>query len=204
MLGVVVRQITPASVRPFCLKWVENVQRPHIEGNTNRADHDWDWLTLIPTLTFAAGARRNPRMFQICTAETGFPLAMISLLETERHPVDHSQTSVFAWYLAGAPSSAVEAQGSPKLLMSAALDVAITVSLNGPARGQLWLHAAPEGGQRLMDWYAKQSLVPIARNVRLPGSLVAPRRNDGRYFQLDPGDALRVSSRMDKYRNRTE
>ena len=42
---------------------------------------------------------------------------------------------------------------APKLIATAALDVVITVSINGVTNGRLWLHAAPEGGARLLDWH---------------------------------------------------
>ncbi len=104
-------------------------------------------------------------MFQVCLADNDFPIGMVSILETERWPEEPSLPAVFAWYLTGAPASAVLAHGAPKLLMAAALDVAVTVSLNGPSEGRLWLHASPEGGQKLVDWYAARGLEPLAQGL---------------------------------------
>ena len=140
-------------------------------------------------------------MFQICLAEDDFPFAMIAILENERWIWDHRQPAVDLWYLAEAPAAAVAARGAPKLLGAAALDVAVTASLNGAANGHLWLHAAPEGGGRLLDWYARRRLERVPLGTRLPGPRILGRVNDGRYFYVDPGNVKLVSGSMEEYRS---
>jgi hypothetical protein len=183
-----------------CVHWVDLVHRPFIAGDLARADRDWDWRWQIPMLTFGGGMARRPRMFQLCLAADDFPLAMISLLENERWIGDHSQSAVYLWYLAGAPAKAVERCGKPKLLTAAALDIAVSVSLNGPAQGRLWLHAAPEGGDTLVNWYHSRGLEAVPKNSSLPGPRLSERINDGRYFRLTPTTARVASSMMDGYR----
>jgi hypothetical protein len=86
------------------------------------------------------------------------------------------------------------------MLTAAALDIAVTVSLNGAARGRLWLHAAPEGGRRLMQWYENQGLEHVDGDATLPGPRLGGRQNDGRYFQLTPATAAAFSDRLQAYR----
>jgi hypothetical protein len=194
-------RVTAVRTPAACRRWVDLVHTPFIEGDTTRADFDWDWEWMIPRLTVTAGMRRKPRLFQVNLAQDNFPVGMVSMLEHERWPEDRSQKAVFVWYLTAAPGPAVSKYGAPKKLMQAALDVGVTVALNGSAQGRLWLHAAPEGGQKLFDWYGKQGLVNIASDVILPSARYPVRVNDGRYFQLTPEQARQVSSNMDGFRS---
>jgi hypothetical protein len=187
--------------RELCDRWVSQVHGPFIEGDTSRADAEWDWDLEIPGLTFAIGIRRRPRLLQLHTADDGFPLGMVALLENERWIGRHQEPAVYVWYLAGAPSAAfAKRREIPKLLTAATLDSAITLSLNGPAEGRLWLHAAPEGGERLLEWYSGVGLERVPERIRLPGPVLRPRRNDGRYFRLMRATAVTVSSRLTEYR----
>jgi hypothetical protein len=183
-----------------CDRWMDLVHQPFITGDLSRADHDWNWNRITP-ITFGLGGRRRPRMFQLCLAVDDFPLAMMSLLANERWIGDQSQSAVYLWYLAAAPAKAVEQRGAPKLLTAAKLDVAVSVSLNGATQGRLWLHAAPEGGEKLLGWYDRQGLERVPIEATLPGPIVLGRSNDGRYFRLTPTIAEVVSSGMNVYRN---
>ena len=123
-------------------RWIDLVHEPFIAKDKQRADWDWDWRIEIPTLTFGIGITKRPRIYQLCLAEDLFPLAMIAVLETERWIWNHRQSALFLWYMTGAPAAAVASRRNPKLITSAALDMALTISLNGRANGRLWLHAA--------------------------------------------------------------
>lgn len=184
----------------LCASWMDLVHDRFIADDATRADRDWDWRWEIPLLTFGGGLVRRPRMFQLCLAATNFPLAMVSLLENERWIEDTSQSSVFVWYLTGAPRQAVVAHGTPKLLTAAALDIAVAVSLNGAAQGRLWLHAAPEGGTALLDWYQRRGLKRVPAEATLPGPLLRRRVNDGRYFYLTTTTGELASTTMSDYR----
>lgn len=174
---------------------------PYIRDDPARPDRDWDWLYRIPMLTFAVGAVRRPRLFQLSLADTDFPLGMVALLENERWPDDPDLPAVYVWYLTGAPSAAVAGRGDPRLLTTATLDIAVTVGLNGAAHGRLWLHALPEGGETLSDWYVAKGLQYVAPGVSLPSSVFLARENDGRYFQLTTRGAEDFSRRLDGYRS---
>jgi hypothetical protein len=139
-------------------------------------------------------------MFQLSSAASDFPLGMVALLENERSIGSEKQSAVYLWYLTGAPKAAVSHLGSPKLLTVAALDIAVTISLNGAAQGRLWLHAAPEGGVELMDWYRNLQLEQVAPGEGLPQPSVNIRKNDGRYFRFDINSALQFSQKLDRFR----
>lgn len=198
---VLVREIGP-TVKPSyrAQRWETLVHAPFIRRDPARSDRDWDWLYGIPVLTFAVGAARRPRLFQLSLAGPDFPLGMVALLENERWPADHALPAVYVWYLTGAPSAAVTRWGDPRLLTTATLDIAVTVGLNGAAHGRLWLHALPEGGGTLSQWYTAKGLETIAPSVALPSSIFLARENDGRYFQLTTRGAEAFSRRLDGYR----
>lgn len=184
-----------------CGRWTDLVQAPFIRGDAKRADRDWDWRWQIPLLAFGGGLARRPRMFQLCLAADDFPVGMLALLENERWIGDHTQSAVYVWYLAGAPAAAVADRGAPKWLTTAMLDVAVAVGLNGAAQGRLWLHAAPEGGTPLLDWYRGRGLEQVSGDVILPGPRLAERVNDGRYFRLTRSLSEAFCSRLDGYRS---
>jgi len=200
---VVVREISGATISlrtpDRVVKWMTSVHDPYISGMAERADSTWRW-NRIAKIVFGVGALRKPRMLQLCARGSNFPLGMVAILENERWPGDPRKPAVFVWYLSAAPPRAVMDQGGQKALTAATLDIAVTISLNGPAEGRLWLHAAPAGGETLMDYYLKRGLEPIPRNAIIPGSMIAPRDNDGRYFKLTEESAITLSQKMEKYR----
>ena len=196
------REVRP-TLRPSlrARKWERQVQAPFIRGDGTRTDKDWDWLYQIPVLTFAVGAGRRPRLFQLSLSQDDFPIGMVALLEHERWPRDQDLPAVFVWYMTGAPHRAVCGRGGPRLLTTATLDIAVTVGLNGAARGRLWLHAAPEGGLPLLRWYHDKGLEMVPPDLVLPSSRLVPRENDGRYLQLTGCGAAAFSRRLDGYRS---
>ena len=198
---VAVREVPlPMVSSGLCRTWVEKVHDPFIRPDPDRADRDWDWKWQIPILSLGTILQRRPHIFQLCLEENGFPIAMVALLERERWIADHRVPAVYVWYLTGAPATAVQEHGSPKLITAAALDIAIIVSLEGGSRGHLWLHAAPEGGDRLLRWYANRGLDRVSIELPLPGPRLVPRQNDGRYFWLRPEKATVASGLMEEYR----
>lgn len=191
---------TPMRQSSRCRRWMELVHERFIRPDESRADRNWDWRWQIPLITFGGGLARRPRMFQLCRASDSFPLGMLALLENERSINDHSQPAVYVWYLTGAPEAAVQDKGAPKGITTAVLDIAVTLSLNGPAQGRLWLHADRGGGERLLDWYRSKGLESVAPDITLPGPAVVGRPNDGRYLQLDEARARQVSDRLAGWR----
>ena len=191
---------TPMRQSSRCRRWMELVHDGFIRPDPGRVDRNWDWRWQIPLITFGGGLVRRPRMFQLCRASDAFPLGMLALLENERSINDHAQSAVYVWYLTGAPDNAVRDRGAPKGITTAVLDIAVTLSLNGPAQGRLWLHAHPVGGERLLDWYRSRGLASVPPDTILPGPAIVGRPNDGRYLHLDEAGALEVSHRLAGWR----
>jgi hypothetical protein len=131
---------------------------------------------------------------------------MSLLVETYADLADSRLESVFLWYLSPAPEEFFRsgrgrlAGAVPKALMAIGMDMAITHSYNIMKRGRVGLHAAPEGGRALVDWYKdpeRGGMIVIPKHQSLAGGW---RRNDGRYFYHDEATAFAVSRRLDSLR----
>jgi hypothetical protein len=186
-----------------CRRWMEQVHEPFIAPDQTRCDRTWDWRWQIPLIAFGGGLVRRPRLFQLCAGLDDYPIGMVALLENERWVDDEGRSAVYVWYLSAAPRTALTQFPGVGLVGRATLDLAVTISLNGAPKGRLWLHADPEGGDELMAWYGAQGLSPVSRDARptLPGAVVRPRRNDGRYFCLIEARARAVSRDLNRYRS---
>ena len=86
----------------------------------------------------------------------------------------------------------------------AALDTALVISLQGAAKGRLWLHADPNGGTALPGWYALNAAatrIPEGAFGSLPGDLArGVRSNDGRYFAFTHETAIWAYKRFAAFR----
>lgn len=183
-----------------CKEWVDRVHTPFIAKRPDRTDRTWDWRNLIPALTFGVGSQRGPLIVQLRRQSDGFPLAMAAMLSNERWITNHGQPSIFLWYLTGAPKWAFAGQNAPKSITAAALDTAVAISLNGPSNGRTWLHAAPAGGDALLQWYRTRGLQPVDAAQPLPGPLGRRRPNDGRYFFHNHDSAKLACRSLHSYR----
>jgi hypothetical protein len=183
---------------------------PQIKADPNRADAKWPpWFPIIGVATLGL-VRRKGRIFHLAVATTDTPAAMIAILEQERWIEDHRQAAVFVWYVSTAPSAYFQKCGianQPKLLGRAALDIAVTLAMPGPAKGKLWLHADRNGGSQLACWYGTETgLTKInpAAIPQLPGLTLLsnpfPRNNDGRYFCLTEDTAEWAHKGLDEWR----
>ena len=79
------------------------------------------------------------------------------------------------------------------------LDIAVTHAFNHDLEGRTELHAAPEGGERLVSWYKNQGMKMFPKDGKLPLGRQL-RGNDGRYFHFSGVDAIIFSQKLDKYR----
>lgn len=188
--------------------WDANIQ-PKIDRDSTRADAAWNWpLIFRATTAIAKFARQDPASYVVGIElpNNGFlPCAMIQLVQRYRDLRRPNLDAVFLWYLSDAPRSAllesrlVSDDMTPRLLGTLSLDVALTVSFNGKMNGRVGLHAAKEGGDRLVNWYLGRNMERVSRTASISGF----RRNDGRYFVYDEGRALQASQELDMYRTRT-
>lgn len=208
--------------------WDENVQRYIDELPFERADKGWIWPRILTTQALVAGLLlQQPVAYVLEVRKKGGhfrPAVMIMLVDDYPHLPKHELPSVFVWYLSPAPRdyfleklrfAASEAPDS-KVLMRAGMDVALTESYNRRLQGRVGLHAAPRGGDKLLEWY--QSPPPKGGMKRLPPTSALPSgvrstigrvkliirglrtRNDGRYFYHDESTAFPASRGMDPFR----
>lgn len=176
-------------------RWHTDVQ-PLIKRDQSRPDANWNWpFNIIPIVLFGHPHRRG-RIFQITLGTERRPAAMIAVLTNERWCLDPQKSAAFVFYLSAAPAAWLgmhDASGNPitpKMVGQATLDVALCIALN-ECDGRLWLHAAPQGGTTLLNWYQHcgLQLVDPGRHSSLPGFIIG-RINDGRYLCIE-GDASR-------------
>lgn len=130
------------------------------------------------------------------------------ILMVERYPylLDRKLSSVFVWYVTRAPDSALMEQLGvgparlPRMLMTLALDCAVTRSFNLSLRGRVGLHAASEGGDDLVGKYLSMGMLRLPMDRPLPFGYRWMIGNDGRYFYHDEASALRQSRLLDRLR----
>ena len=189
--------------------WHQNVHLPHIAKSQDfRLDRNWNWPRLVRWLNLLELlAGRNTGFFQINvnTAQGyAFPVGQIFVSDGFPFFPGQRQESIFLWFLAAAPPSALLAQGLPAdlKLMRALVDVAIQFSFQRGYDGRLTLHAAGSGNEAsdkdLFEKYEKGvGLILYAERSRF----ISPsRRNDARYFYADENRPLDLTARLDYLR----
>jgi hypothetical protein len=188
--------------------WHQTVQ-PFVADTTGaRLDRKWHWPRLLSwTSALERMAGRNAVFFQLnAQTPTGeaFPLGQVLLSDGYPFFPDQRQASVFLWYLASAPPSALSAYALPSdlKLMRPLVDIGIQFSIQRGYAGRLTLHAAASGDstadRNLCDKYEKGvGLAPYGRPAWLV-SLFRP--NDGRYYYADEARALYLSNRLNHLR----
>jgi hypothetical protein len=215
--------------------WDEHVQRYINELPFARADQKWIWPRILATRALVADLLlQQPIAYVVEVLDaTGVfrPAVMLMLVDAYPYLPKHDLASVFVWYLSPAPRDyfvkelgiAPDKAPDSKELMRAGMDVALTESYNRRLTGRLGLHAAPRGGDKLLDWYKSPAegerksrgggMKPLPPTSALPpgmrsavgrvkliigGSL--KKRNDGRYFYHDESTAFVASRSMDPCR----
>lgn len=148
---------------------------------------------------------RNIAFFQINVATpagNAFPVGQVLVSDGYAFFPGRDEPSIFLWYLAAAPLTALHYHKIPHdfKLLRVLVDVAIQFSFQRGYDGRLTLHAASSGiaaeDKTLYDKYCAIGLTPYA--LHLPIRFV--RRNDGRYFYADKSCANRLSKVLDPLR----
>ena len=97
--------------------WHQNIQAPYI-ADSGRLDREWNWPRLVTwTPILEKVLLRNSVFLQIsCATPKGLAFPVGQILVSDGYPFlpNHTQPSVFLWYLAGAPEAALAARGLPK------------------------------------------------------------------------------------------
>ena len=187
--------------------WHQNIHLPFIATSpTFRLDRHWNWPRLVFwTYIIEKLMGRNTAFFQINVATpSGNALPVGQLLVSDGYPFFPrlDEPSIFLWYLAAAPLTALHHHKIPAdfKLLRVLVDIAIQFSFQRGYDGRLTLHAASSGvaaeDKNLYDKYCAIGLTPYAPH--LPIRFV--RRNDGRYFYADELSASRLSAALDPLR----
>lgn len=189
--------------------WQDHVQ-PYIR-TANRLDSSWNWpqlFTTTVTLEAARGRRVSLFCMNVPNATNGsVPLAIMLL--SEGYPaLDGTQDgSVFLWYLASAPSTALQHLGfvynKPSMVVPALVDTAIQRSYELGYDGRVGLHAAMQGGDTLYCIYRDQTRMTAlggGAKISLVRRLTGLTGGNGRYFWCDPKMAQTLSNSLNYLR----
>jgi len=152
-----------------------------------RADFYWTWTgirMLFPLAQLLQKRRcRGLTIFVRDDAGRGVPAGMMLLIEKYPWPVPPAAIaqSTFTWFIAAAPSASLISRGvaDPPSLGRIMLDTALVSSKALGLDGQMWLHAAPSGGEKPIHFYRTVCHMPsLPRGAALPGGQLS----DGRHF----------------------
>lgn len=185
--------------------WHENVQPLIDTGTDKRADNGWNWPVFFRWYTVLGNwlfGRCGSLVIGVKSPKGNFvPVGMLMYINEYKLPLwsESGVQATFAWYLTAAPKAFLRkhfTDALPKRLTQLVVDSARTTSFVSDYGGTLWLHAAPQGGSELFDFYKDDcSLGVIPKSVRLKR-----RKNDGRYFYACEALAKVTSRSMDEYR----
>jgi hypothetical protein len=188
-------------------RWQALVQ-PHVRA-CGRLDGAWDWPSMYQrSQIFERTFGRNASLHCIDIVDgRGMPLPLAMLLLSEGYPAldGRGQRSVFLWYLAAAPASALRAMGvrkqKPLLVLRAIIDAAIQCSIRLGYDGRVGLHAAPAGKDALFRKYRDDAcMTALGDDVFLSLMRRIKGGKDGRYFWVDPVLARSLSASLDYLR----
>jgi hypothetical protein len=193
--------------------WDGNVQ-PIVDSlpdQTPRADRNWDWRVIQRLVRWIGGPlRQNPTQLtlgvEVGERDAFIPVAMLSVVDYSYLP-SPADEATFVWFVSAAPVEAIRTllmwpdERLPKRLTALALDIAVCISLNSRHFGRTCLHAAPEGGKRLLDWYIERGMAPLLQSIKLPQGYRRLKGNDGRYLYYTEAAAFAASSSNDLYRS---
>jgi hypothetical protein len=190
--------------------WETEIQ-PAIREMPDRADADWRWRTLagpyitaspsFQSMTFAA-------MTLGVSSSRFIPCGLLLLIKNAPYLRDQRRRSTYVWYLTRAPSSVLGARGLlspaqiPKFPGVLLLDAAICISLNSGWEGRVGLHAAPEGGDKLLRFYTDNGMLALDAKRPAPKALRALDEpdNDGRFFFHDENTATSAIASANPWR----
>jgi hypothetical protein len=201
--------------------WHHSVQ-PHIDLNYRqaadglpshsiRADVGWNWvrwlnLAGLHNLTRSAGGHGPAWAMSLVvdTGETGaFPIGMLTTVPRLNCTVfQERRDRGFGWFLADAPKEVYGQLNAPiaKNVALALLDTGIQAALDSGQDGTFLLHAAPEGGDKLIRFYGEK-----VGMQRLPAGEPAitnifRRSGSDEYFHFDDVRAQAFSAQFHAFR----
>lgn len=171
----------------------------------SRADMYWSWTglrVLLPLAQDINGRRcRALSVFVENDRGKGVPAGMMLLIE--QYPwlfaADSISQSTFAWFMSSAPAITLQRLGigNPPSLGRVMIDAALVTSEALGMKGQMWLHAARPGGQKLMEFYEEGCKLLHLRHTGLRGApLPGGKVSDGRHFYSTAALANRLTNEL--------
>lgn len=199
------------------LFWHEHYQQI-IDKNTKRADYKWIWpvfyhttITNMPNQYYngggyTVGLNINHKPYFI-------PLSMCLYYEKAPALHDPNKESIYLWYLSSAPKEAIDSiyvkyKIKANIIRATgltSLDTVVSKAINEKMFGRVGLHASPDGGDFLIQWYQKTGMNQLDEAHPLPAVGIRKpinRKNDGRYFYHDRQTAVAFSQKFDHFRKR--
>ena len=167
-------------------------------------DAQWNWSSMrrwLPLVELLR-SRRAPAftVWAEGSNNRAVPISMILLSEGYSALDDDSKQCVYIWFMGAAPEATMRQRFGMQIIPKLGrvlIDIAVTQSHNLGYGGRIGLHAAPAGGQKLVDMYRNFGLNLLPSSARLPAYI---RSNDGRYFYLNELQAGKWSNSLNSYR----
>lgn len=188
--------------------WHLHVQ-PAIRSGPKQADQGWDWRKIRASkyLDPVPGPLHRAVVNYAAYVPVGdldVPCGLIQVVENYPTLVRDAEPQVFVWYFSVAPRGALQAL-APQLRVQPRIgqiliDIAVTHSFWTGCEGRVLLHAAPRGGDRLLEFYRDLTMLSVPLGLRRPFIKFPLRINDGRYFYFDAARARTFSVSNDQYR----
>ena len=167
-----------------------------VDDRTVRADVGWNWvrwryLAGLHNLTSQVGGH-GPALAMSIVVDTGttgeFPIGMLTTVPQLNCTVlKERRDRGFGWFLADAPREVYEQLKTPaaKMVALALLDCGIQAALDLGQDGTFLLHAAPEGGDKLVRFYEHKVGMQRLPQDEPAITRVFRRWNSNEYFQFD-------------------
>ena len=199
-LAQVAIKITSMSIADARL-WHQLIQPASAEAGD--ADQNWNWPSMrrwLPLTEIALG-RRAPAFSVWVESVNGeaIPAGMILLCEGYPSLDNSGAQSIYIWFMAAAPESALLANGIKAIpkLGRVLIDIGVTHSHNCGYHGRIGLHASPQGGDKLLSFYRNAGFTLLPVEAKLPRE---SRTNDGRYLYFDEHQAKKWSNSLNSCR----
>jgi hypothetical protein len=180
-------------------------------ADTTRADVGWNWKNIwLGAIGFSLISHvprvKSGRVRAMCIVveQNGeqFPIGMLTAVPKLNSQVDEWGLRGFAWYLADAPLEAYrEVLKRPYIfgVAKALLDCAVQATVDGDGSGELLLHAASEGGDKLINFYeTKCSMTKLEKCDKVVTKFRSYPRNE--FFHWTADDALGFCIKNDNKR----
>jgi hypothetical protein len=172
-----------------------------------RADVGWDWTRIFGLYLLHNTARYIPEnqsgpaqalALAVVTADDEeIPIGLLTVVPQFQCTLDNIfGPRTFAWHLADAPVSFYrdKLKAQPVVQVAAALiDTAIQSGLDSGMNGSLLLHADPNGGQRLANFYLQRCRM-TQLSLDSPPLSAFRRKNVDQYFYLSAAGAAAFSA----------